>query len=93
MVNGKLGNGKFTSATIATETRPPSIKSAMWLLERRFPQRRGRQAGGKLLRNAPLLLYSHRPTMGVWTKRGRARLLRLPEESEIAKTRFEKMNE
>ena len=47
MVNGKLGNGKFTSATIATETRPPSIKSAMWLLERRFPQRRGRQAGGE----------------------------------------------
>ena len=69
VVNGQLGNGKFTSATIATETRPPSIKSAMWLLERRFPQRRGRQAGGEL-RNAPLLLYSHRPTMGVLDQTG-----------------------
>ena len=45
-VNGKLGAGKFKSATIVIETRPPSTKSAMWLLERRFPKKWGRQAGG-----------------------------------------------
>ena len=59
VVNGKLGNGKFTSATIATETRPPSIKSAMWLLERRFPQRRGRQAGGEAPEKRTRYYYIH----------------------------------
>ena len=102
-VNGKLGAGKFKSATIVIETRPPSTKSAMWLLERRFPKkwggkREGTLGGsdkreGKLLRNHALLLYSHGPTMRVWTKRRRARLLRLPEENGVAKTRFEKVNE
>ena len=46
VVNGKLGDGKFTSATVVIETRPPSVKSAMWLLERQFPKKWGRQAGG-----------------------------------------------
>ena len=45
VVNGKLGDGKFTSATVVIETRPPSVKSAMWLLERQFPKKWGRQAG------------------------------------------------
>ena len=46
VVNGKLVDGKFTSATVVIETRPPSVKSAMWLLERQFPKKWGRQAGG-----------------------------------------------
>ena len=32
VVNGKLVAGKFKSATTVIETRPPSTKSAMWLL-------------------------------------------------------------
>ena len=50
-VNGKLGAGKFKSATIVIETRPRSTKSAMWLLERRFPKKWGRQAGGDARRD------------------------------------------
>ena len=50
VVNGKLGDGKFTSATVVIETRPPSVKSAMWLLERQFPKKWGRQAGGEARR-------------------------------------------
>ena len=64
VVNGKLGDGKFTSATVVIETRPPSVKSAMWLLERQFPKKWGRQAGGEAPEKPHATIIFTRPDNG-----------------------------
>ena len=64
VVNGKLGDGKFTSATVVIETRPPSVKSAMWLLERQFPKKWGRQARGEAPEKPHATIIFTRPDNG-----------------------------